>query len=157
MLPFTREQFLAVFVGYNEAVWPAQVLAYLMGLLMAALVIRPSPRRSRVVATGLAAMWLWTGVVYHGMNFSTISYGAWGFAALFVAQGLLFLEAGALRRRLALVRAGTGPAGWAGAWWPMLALGIRCWAMCSGTAIQRCRCSALHPVPSRSSRSGCSC
>lgn len=36
MLPFTREQFLAVFVAYNEAVWPTQVLAYSLGLLMAA-------------------------------------------------------------------------------------------------------------------------
>ena len=30
MLPFTREQFLAVFVAYNKAVWPAQVLANLL-------------------------------------------------------------------------------------------------------------------------------
>ena len=76
MLPFTREQFLAVFVAYNEAVWPVQVLAYLLGLLMMALVMRPSAQRSRVVAAGLAAMWLWTGVAYHGMHFSSISNGA---------------------------------------------------------------------------------
>ena len=24
MLPFTREQFLALFVRYNQAIWPAQ-------------------------------------------------------------------------------------------------------------------------------------
>ncbi len=100
-MPFTRDQFLAVFVAYNEAVWPAQVWAYLLGLLMAALIIWPSAQRSRLVAAGLAAMWLWTGVAYHGMNFSAISNGAWGFAALFVVQGLLFVEAGVLRGRLA--------------------------------------------------------
>ena len=101
MLPFTREQFLAVFAAYNETIWPAQVLAYLLGLLMVVLIIRPSARSSRWVAAGLAAMWLWTGVAYHGMNFSTISAGAWGFAALFVVQGLLFIEAGVVRGRLA--------------------------------------------------------
>ena len=101
MLPFTREQFLAVFVTYNETVWPAQVLAYLLGLLMVVAIIRPSTQRSRWVAAGLAAMWLWTGVAYHAMHFSVISNGAWGFAALFVVQGLMFIEAGVLRAGLA--------------------------------------------------------
>ncbi len=115
MLPFTREQFLAVFVAYNEAVWPAQLLAYLLGLLLMLLVIRPSLQRSRLVAAGLAAMWLWTGIAYHGMHFSAISNGAWGFAALFVVQGLLFIDAGVLRSRLVFgPRKGwTGWMGWA--------------------------------------------
>ena len=34
MLPFTREQFFAVFAAYNEAVWPVQYLAYLLALAM---------------------------------------------------------------------------------------------------------------------------
>jgi len=55
MLPFTLEQFLNVFVDDNNAVWPAQVLAYLLALVMTALVIRPSPNRRREVAAGLAA------------------------------------------------------------------------------------------------------
>ena len=115
MLPFTREQFLVVFVVYNEVVWPAQVLAYLLGLLMVVLILWPSEQRSRVIATGLAAMWLWTGVAYHGMNFSAISNGAWGFAALFVVQGLMFVEAGVLRARLSFgsSRGWTSWVGWA--------------------------------------------
>ena len=115
MLPFTLDQFLAVFVTYNEAVWPAQVLAYLLGLLMVVFTIWPSNQRSRVVAAGLAVMWLWTGVAYHGMHFSTISAGAWGFAALFVIQSLLFVEAGVLRGRLAFgpAKGWTGWLGWA--------------------------------------------
>ena len=69
----------------------------MLGLPMVVVIIRPSAQRSRVVAAGLAAMWLWTGVAYHGMHFSAISNGAWGFAALFVIQGLMFIEAGVLR------------------------------------------------------------
>ena len=115
MLPFTREQFLAVFVAYNEAVWPAQVLAYLLGLLMVVFILWPSEQRSRIIATGLAAMWLWTGVAYHGMHFSAISNGAWSFAALFVVQGLMFVEAGVLRTRLSFGLSGgwTCVLGWA--------------------------------------------
>lgn len=112
MLPFTRAQFLAVFVAYNEVVWPAQVLAYLLGLLMVVLILRPSAQSSRWVAAGLAAMWLWTGVGYHGMHFSTISNGAWGFAALFVVQGLLFIQAGAMRACLVFGRVKAGPTIW---------------------------------------------
>ena len=138
MLPFTREQFLAVFVAYNEAVWPVQVLAYLLGLVMMALVMRPSAQRSHVLAAGLAAMWLWTGVAYHGMHFSSISNGAWGVAALFVIQGLLFIEAGVLRVASPLVRATAGLAGWAGRWWRTRASAIRCWARRSGTDTLRC-------------------
>ena len=43
-------------------------------------------------------------MAYHGIHFSTISAGAWGFAALFVVQGLLFVKAGVLRQ---LEQAGT--------------------------------------------------
>ena len=115
MLPFTREQFLAVFATYNETVWPLQVVAYLLGLLMVVFILWPSEQRSRVIATGLAAMWLWTGVAYHGMHFSAISNGAWCFAALFVVQGLMFVEAGVLRARLSFgpSRGWTSWLGWA--------------------------------------------
>lgn len=36
MLPFTREQFLGVFNDYNTAVWPAQVVACVLGLAVVA-------------------------------------------------------------------------------------------------------------------------
>jgi hypothetical protein len=39
MLPFTLDQFLAVFVAYNQAVWPAQLLAYWLALLVVVFVI----------------------------------------------------------------------------------------------------------------------
>jgi hypothetical protein len=117
MLPFTRDQFLAVFVAYNEAAWPAQVLAFLLGLLMVALIIWPSRQRSRVVAAGLAAMWLWTGVAHHGMHFTPISAEAWSFGALFwfkaCCSSRLVLREGATP----LVCPRAGPAGWPGRYW----------------------------------------
>ena len=36
MLPFTREAFVALFAQYNLAVWPIQVLAYVLGIAMVA-------------------------------------------------------------------------------------------------------------------------
>lgn len=99
-MPFTRDQFLTVFADYNAAVWPAQVLAYLLGLAIV-LALRQAPGvRRRVVGPGLAAMWVWTGVVYHGVYFSAINPAAYGFALLFVVQGLLLLHAALLRADL---------------------------------------------------------
>ncbi len=100
MLPFTREQFLGVFADYNTAVWPAQVVAYVLGLFVVAALLRPSPLGHRAVAGVLAAMWVWTGVAYHGIYFARINPAAPVFGTLFVVQGVLFLMAGVARRRL---------------------------------------------------------
>lgn len=104
MLPFTREQFLGVFADYNTAVWPVQVLAYVIGLAVVAALLRPSPLGRRFVAGALAAMWLWTGVAYHGLYFSRINPVALAFGALFVVQGFLFVIAGVFGRRLVFGR-----------------------------------------------------
>ncbi|MBX3602073.1 MAG: hypothetical protein KF863_15740 [Rubrivivax sp.] len=111
MLPFTREQFFDVFARYNAAVWPAQVAAYLLGVAAVLALLRPSPAGHRLVAGVLAAMWIWTGVAYHGLHFAPINPAALAFGALFVVQGLLFAVAGVARQRLVF-----GPTrGWAAA------------------------------------------
>ena len=115
MLPFTAEQFLAVFAGYNAAVWPAQLVAYGLGAVAVALALRPSTRSDRVIAATLAVMWAWTGVAYHMLHFAAINAAAPVFGALFVAQALLLLHFGIVRSRL---RFGSGarlsaPLGWA--------------------------------------------
>ncbi|GAB4560667.1 MAG: DUF6064 family protein [Rhizobacter sp.] len=114
MLPFTREQFFAVFAAYNEAVWPVQYLAYLLALAMLVALVRGWPGRDRLVSGGLAAMWVWTGVAYHGLYFAPINPAALGFAALFVVQGVLMAHAGLMQGRLRFeVRPGwRGLVGW---------------------------------------------
>lgn len=97
MLPFTHAQFLEVFARYNMNVWPAQALAYLLGLAIIVALLRPSARAGRFVAAGLGAMWLWTGIAYHGLHFSEINKAAFVFAALFVIEGLLLSRAGVLK------------------------------------------------------------
>ena len=90
-LPFSREQFFAVFAAYNEAVAPAQLLLLGLGLGASALALRP-PRgawSSRAIGATLAALWLWMGVVYHGYFFRTVNPAAVVFAAAFVAEGVL--------------------------------------------------------------------
>ena len=93
MLPFTHAQFLDVFRDYNLAIWPVQVVALVLGLAAVALTFARSAAAGRIVSAILALMWLWNGVVYHGMFFTGINKAAWLFACLFIFEGLLLAEA----------------------------------------------------------------
>ena len=114
MLPFTPKQFLAVFVNYNNAIWPAQIAAYLLGGLAVALLFRKTREADQAIAGIIAMMWLWTGFGYHGLSFSVINKAAYPFAVLFVVQGCYLIYAGVYRRQ---IRFGLRPgaAAWVGA------------------------------------------
>jgi hypothetical protein len=95
MLPFSREQFIAVFVTHHAAMWPLQWAALGLGAAIAtAMALRsvPASRRHPLVAGGLAALWLACGIGYHALQFSAINRAAWLFALLFVLQALLWLQ-----------------------------------------------------------------
>lgn len=100
MLPFTSEQFLGVFVHYNQAIWPIQIAAYVLGALSIASLFRRTRAADRVIAGILAAMWLWTGVAYHALSFSAINNAAYIFAALFIIQGCYLIYAGVYRDQI---------------------------------------------------------
>ncbi|MBX3493524.1 MAG: hypothetical protein KF899_11225 [Parvibaculum sp.] len=90
MLPFSKDEFFGVFATYNPAIFPAQVLAYLLGLLVVAILLRRPDRHGAVVVSFvLSLMWIWTGIAYHWLYFAAINPLAQVFAVLFVAQGLL--------------------------------------------------------------------
>ncbi|MEJ8826971.1 DUF6064 family protein [Variovorax humicola] len=113
MLPFTREQFVAVFANYNSGVWPAQVLAYMLGLGMVILLFRRSRIGDRIIGGGLALMWVWTGIAYHWFYFSSINRAGFVFGALFVLQGVILLHGAVLRDHLKFGPA-AGPTAWLG-------------------------------------------
>lgn len=114
MLPFAREAFLAVFASYNDAIWPAQIAAYVLGLSAVLLVFRPSHASSRVIAGILAVMWLWTGVAYHALFFAGINRVAYAFGVLFALQALVLVWCGLMRDRLSF-GFNTSLAAWVGA------------------------------------------
>lgn len=113
MLPFTETQFLKVFVAYNEAIWPAQIVAYLLGLACTILLLRPSALADRISTGILALMWIWTGVAYHWLAFTQINAAAYMFGALFVVQGFYFGYIGIVRDGLAFGFR-SNPASWTG-------------------------------------------
>ena len=113
-LPFNTHDFLNVFRAYNTAIWPAQVAAYLIGLVTVGHVIWKTGSSGRLVGIVLALFWLWNGAVYHLIFFSTINAAAIFFGSAFIVQGCLFLIAATGRRRLD-VRMGSDAYGITGA------------------------------------------
>jgi hypothetical protein len=99
-IPFTVEQFFGVFEGYNAAIWPAQMIAYILGAVVVCLGIRENKTFSKVNSVVSALLWIWTGVLYHFVYFSRINPQARIFGTFFIIQGLLFFFTGALSDKL---------------------------------------------------------
>jgi Family of unknown function (DUF6064) len=99
-IPFTVEQFFDVFGAYNTAIWPAQIIAYVLGILACALAYRENKMSSRIISGILALFWVWMGAVYHLMHFAKINPAARVFGAFFIVQGLLFFLAGVVSGKL---------------------------------------------------------
>ncbi len=99
-LPFTLEQFLAVFKAYHDAVGPAPLILNLVALVIIYLAYRGSTRHGKTIALLLAFLWLWMGLVYHGLYFSRINKAAYLFGLLFSLQGLMFIYYGYMKQHL---------------------------------------------------------
>jgi hypothetical protein len=99
-LPFTRDEFFAVFARYNEAVAPLQILWLALGIAMSWLALQPTRWSNRAIGAILAGLWLWMGVEYHWRFFRAINPAATIFAAAFVVQAGVMLWFMVVRRRI---------------------------------------------------------
>ena len=100
MLSYTSETVYAFLEGYNEALWPAQALALLLGILVLFAVLAPIPQGGRIISAMLAGFWLWSGLVYYGLFFAEIDFSAPVFAGFFVLQAALLVWSGVIRADL---------------------------------------------------------
>jgi hypothetical protein len=118
--PFTAEAYYSLFETYNGAIWPAQPVAYALGVAVLVLALRPVAGGGRVALLVLAAFWLWNGAAYHLLHFLQINFAALGFAALFVLQGVSLAALALGRGRDFGFR--TGLIGWSGLVFVLFAL-----------------------------------
>jgi Family of unknown function (DUF6064) len=118
--PFTADIYLSLFTDYNGTIWPAQVVAYGLGLLALFVALRPSAASGHIAFAVLSAFWLWNAIAYHLLHFFQINFAALGFAALFALQGVLFAALAIGGRRS--VRYRPDVAGWCGVLFCLFAL-----------------------------------
>jgi hypothetical protein len=91
---FSLHSYYRLFELYNRAIWPAQFAALLLGITVGFFL---RGRRGRLVATLLAACWLWVAIAFLAHRYATLTwtarYFAWGFgleAALLFGRPLAF-------------------------------------------------------------------
>lgn len=111
--PFTVEQFFGVFRNYNQAVFPMQIIFYLVSMIAIYLIFKPTSKTDKVISGILALLWLWMGIVYHLIFFTAINKAAYLFGALFILQGILFLIFGVSQNKLSF-KFHYGLVGWMG-------------------------------------------
>ncbi|HWI90242.1 MAG TPA: DUF6064 family protein [Flavisolibacter sp.] len=99
-LPFTVEQFLQVFKNYNNAIFPMQIVFYLLALTIIFLSIKKSKGTDKIINSIIAFFWLWMGIIYHMIFFTTINKAAYLFGGFFIIQAMLFFYYGVIKQRL---------------------------------------------------------
>jgi hypothetical protein len=99
-LPFTIDQFLEVMKNYNLSVWPFQIVLNMLAVIAIVLCFKTIKASSKTVNGILAFYWLWIGIAYHLVHFTSINKAAYLFGILNIAQGLLFMYTGLLRNKL---------------------------------------------------------
>lgn len=99
-MPFTTDQFLNIFKEYNTTIFPMQILFNILACFIIAMIFFRVHSRSRIINVILSFLWMWTGVVYHIMFFTSINNAAYVFGSLFIIQSLLLLFLGVIRSDL---------------------------------------------------------
>jgi hypothetical protein len=99
-VPFTTEQFFNVIKDYNVAFFPIQLILILAGIFAVVLIHSKSSIRNSVIGSFLGFLWIWIGIAYHLVFFTTINQAAYVFGVLFILQGLLFLFDTFFRKKL---------------------------------------------------------
>ena len=92
-MPFTVDEFFALFARYNEAIWPLQISAYILGVAIVGLAFFKSRTADVLIPAGLGVMWLINGVGYHWSFFSALNKPAFVFGVVFTAQAAFLLFA----------------------------------------------------------------
>lgn len=93
--PFGPEVYFRLFVRQNDAVWPAHILAILLGVAVIGLACRG---RGRSVGLILGACWAFVGYSFHLELYANLNWAAEHFGWAFIAQGALLAGAGLLGR-----------------------------------------------------------
>jgi hypothetical protein len=122
-LLFSPRTYYRLFELYNKAIWPAQLAALVLGLVILALLRRPGGARGRVITAILAGCWLWVAIAFHAQRYATINTAAISFAWGFGLEAALLIWTGIVRGRLSFERP-AGPASRAGLWIFLFALAI---------------------------------
>ena len=99
-LLFSPRTYYRMIERYNAAVWPGQIVALGLGLVIAGLLRRPTPRQGPIVAAILGILWSWVGLAFVWRRYATINWAANYLVWLYAIQVLALAWIGVARGRL---------------------------------------------------------
>ncbi|CAN7315270.1 DUF6064 family protein [Variovorax sp. LjRoot290] len=99
-LLFSARTYHRLFELYNAELWPAHLLALVIGLAVLYTALQGGVQAARVACLLLAACWLWVAWAFHLQRYAAINWAATGFAAAFAIEGLLLLLFGVFGARI---------------------------------------------------------
>jgi hypothetical protein len=91
MFSFSIEGFLPILEKYNLAIWPLQIVAYILVASALFFAFRATRYSSKFVLAILAFFWLFTGIVFSFLYWAPSHIFGYIFGICCVLQGLLFL------------------------------------------------------------------
>jgi hypothetical protein len=100
LLLFSSQTYYRLFELYNADIWPLQILALTLGVVILALIYWNPPWQGRMITAILAVCWLWVAFAYHLQRYATINWAATYFAAAFAIEAVLLFWTGVIRGRL---------------------------------------------------------
>ncbi len=100
MLPFSFESLFAFFGEYNRSVWPAAIIANLLGAVLLYTFYRKAETKPRLVFIVLGMAWLWVGAVFYMTHLAMLFFAAPYFGGIFLLQGLILLWTGYSRSEI---------------------------------------------------------
>ena len=91
MLSFSIEEFLLVLESYNLAIWPLQIIAYLLVISTLYFSFKPTRYSPQIVLAILSFFWLFNGIVFCFLYWAPTHIFGYIFGISCILQGLLFL------------------------------------------------------------------
>jgi hypothetical protein len=96
-LLFSPRTYYRLIERHNEALWPGQVAAFGLGLVVVGLLRRPNVRRGRMISAILATLWAWVAWAFVWRRYATINWAAKYLVWLFAIEVLLLVWTGVIR------------------------------------------------------------
>ena len=91
MLSFSLEEFLLVLESYNLDIWPLQIIAYVLILIILFVSLKPAKYSSKIILAVLSFFWLFNGIVFCFIYWAPSHIFGYIFGIFCTVQGLLFL------------------------------------------------------------------